>query len=395
MSGGKWIDKELSSELPSLCGGGEGQHIEFKERYPKNGSDLSKEIAAFASSNPGRIIIGVADDGTLVGVEDLKTPTGRDKLCRRIEGLCTNNVKPAITPMIKFAHEDGKSVLVIEVPRGEQPIYYSDNKPYVRHFSQSRPAEPNEVIERVTEWSKSSPLAPSEEASAEEVAQSNFISTLAVALVDVLIFGNELEGRNVNPWLDELRFQLGATGKTLRELAAEDVALEMGLDDQLREIADHLDRVEGHRLTMGGDSWAELERQIAEAVKCAHKVKAEQIDTAPLSEDSANHLQDVIRTNARQLADLDRRAARMIDEARSEEVQSDASEIGYVLLRVSHFRLKDQSDGFAEELRAIGQDLHLMETVRLYMDGGQSMQRILDRLHELHERMQALILAGD
>ena len=117
MSQGEWIDNELSNELPVLRDSGEGQHVEFMEQYPKNGHELSKEIAAFASSNPGKIIIGVADDGTLTGLEELKTPPERDKLCRRIEGLCTNNVRPAITPVIRFAHEDGKNVLVIEVPR--------------------------------------------------------------------------------------------------------------------------------------------------------------------------------------------------------------------------------------------------------------------------------------
>ena len=57
----------------------------------------------------------------------------------------------------------------------------------------------------------------------------------------VLIFGDELKERNVNPWLDELRFQPGSTGRTLRELSAEDVALVMGFDTQLTEIADLLD----------------------------------------------------------------------------------------------------------------------------------------------------------
>ena len=81
----------------------------------------------------------------------------------------------------------------------------------------------------------------------------------------------------------------------------------------------------------------------------------------------------------------------MANDARMEQVQSEASEIGYALLRVSHYRLEGQPDGFNEELRAIGHDLHLLETARLYLDGGKSTQRILDRLHELSERLQALV----
>lgn len=82
----------------------------------------------------------------------------RDKICQRIEGICNNNVKPAITPIVKFAKEKDSIVLVIEVPRGKQPIYYAGNKPYVRHLSTSRPAEPHEVIERVVEWSQTAKL---------------------------------------------------------------------------------------------------------------------------------------------------------------------------------------------------------------------------------------------
>ena len=64
---------------------------------------------------------------------------------------------------------------------------------------------------------------------------------------------------------------------------------------------------------------------------------------------------------------------------------------GYALLRVSHYRHEDRTERFIEDLRAIGRELHLLETVRLYMDGGQSMQRVLEQLHELTKRFQDLI----
>ena len=120
----QWIDEALSRELSLKRDRGEGQHLEFMGSYPENGHELSKEIAAFASSNRGTILIGVADDGSLEGLADMDTPEGRDLLCRRIEGVCHGNVRPAITPVIKFAREENAIVLAIEVPRGDQPIYY-------------------------------------------------------------------------------------------------------------------------------------------------------------------------------------------------------------------------------------------------------------------------------
>ena len=89
-----WIDEALSLELPLLRDRGEGQHQEFMVSYPQNGYELSKEIPAFASSNPGTILIGVSDHGSVAGLEDVDTPEGRDRLCRRIEGVCSGTVRP-------------------------------------------------------------------------------------------------------------------------------------------------------------------------------------------------------------------------------------------------------------------------------------------------------------
>ncbi len=48
-----WADAEASRILPDLCGRGEGQTIEFKERLPSQAHDIAKSIAAFASTNDG------------------------------------------------------------------------------------------------------------------------------------------------------------------------------------------------------------------------------------------------------------------------------------------------------------------------------------------------------
>ena len=71
MAGPEWIDEALSRELHLLRDWGEGQHLEFMERYPENGHELSREIAAFASSNAGTVLIGVADDGSLAGLDNV------------------------------------------------------------------------------------------------------------------------------------------------------------------------------------------------------------------------------------------------------------------------------------------------------------------------------------
>lgn len=387
MSCPPWIDETLSRELPVLRDRGEDQHREFMRCYPKNGYELSKEIAAFASSNPGIILIGVADDGSLVGIEGVDTPEGRDRLCKRIEGVCSGNVRPAITPVVKFAKEEDAVVLAITIPRGAQPIYYNKNTPYVRHLTQARPADPHEVIERVAEWLKLTPLAQSD-------SSSQFLSELAATLIEILIYGSELEQRNDNPWLDLVRTQLGAAGKELRHFAADDKAVEFRLDTQLRSIADKLDAAAAHHLLLGGNSWKTLAGYVADAVEQAARLKAALIDVVPFSAQSRKYIADLHRP-ARELADLDGRAKAIAENGRINELQEAASRIGHSLLVATHYLFADPESPFIAKIREIGRELHLLETERLYLDGGQSMHRIVGMVHDLNSRLQALLSESD
>lgn len=381
-----WIDETLSETLPVLRDRGEGQHLEFMVEYPKNGYELSREIAAFASSNAGTILIGVSDDGELIGLPDLDTNNGRDTILRRVEGVCSGNIRPAITPVVKFAQEVDAVVLVIEVPRGSQPIYYSKNTPYIRHLSSSRPAEPHEVIDRISEWFKTSPVKAT-----EGDPKSQFLSSIAESMVTTLMLADQVEERNVKPWLDYLQYQAKGIAGQLRELAAEGIAAETNLDTPLRDIADWLDRAGSHVHTMGGESWKTYTRYWAAAREHAQKVMAAHIYSVPLSDSSQEETSDLIRKALRQLADLDNRAKDMADNARMEELQSETSRIGSLLLRLSYYRIDDIAPGLGAALRPLASDLDLLETERLYMDGGQSVSRILEKLHDLAEGLQALI----
>ena len=387
-----WIDGTLSEQLPSLRDRGEGQHLEFMEKYPSNGHDLSKEIAAFASSNAGTILIGVGDDGKLVGVDNVDALVDRDKLQQRIEGVCSGHIRPAITPTIKFAQEEDATVVAIEVPRGSQPIYYSRHTPYVRHLSSSRPAHPHEVIERVTEWIARTPLATT----TPNMPEDQFLSRLAQTLTNVLIYGGELEERNFHPWLELVKTQLGAAAAELRDLAAEENAIELSLDGSLREIADNLEAAANHRLVLGRESWPQLTSYVADAVESATAVKEEFVDTAGLSVDSRARIADMVRRSTRQLEDLDRRAESMADEGRMSELQAAASEIGRSILFAGHLgQTSDDNKSYGGQLLELGRILHLLETKRLFLDGGRSMRRIVGCVHDLTQRLQKLVLESE
>jgi ATP-dependent DNA helicase RecG len=142
-----WADAELSKELPGLRTEGEGPTLEYKREFPAQAHEMGTEIAAFATSGGGRILLGVDDDGTLVGLE-AKSADAVDRLKLRAQGII-KTVKPGVKANIIVAAEDGKTVLCIQVGQQAEPVYYYEFRPYIRDGSQSRPAEPDEVKAQV------------------------------------------------------------------------------------------------------------------------------------------------------------------------------------------------------------------------------------------------------
>ena len=201
------------------------------------------------------------------------------------------------------------------------------------------------------------------------------------------------EKRNVNPWFDLVRTQFSSACEELRRLASEDSAVKMGLEDQLRSIADKLDAAASHRLVMGSDSWGILAGHVDSAVNEAARLKTEHIDAVSFSAETKQNIDDLIQRSARALSDLDNRAEGMASDGRVEELQKEASHIGHQLLTISHYRIPEQGDEFTDQLREIGGSLHLIETERLYMDGGRSMKRIVECVHDLSSKLQAMLSA--
>ena len=120
------------------------------------------------------------------------------------------------------------------------------------------------------------------------------------------------------------------------------------------------------------------------------------IDPVPLSDNSHKQIRSLINKAMRQLVDLDNRAKEMAYDGSMQELQYTASNIGLLFLRLTYYRINDiaSTSNFASELRPLAKELNLIETERLYLDGGRSVQRILDKLHNLAENIKSLISAN-
>jgi hypothetical protein len=164
---------------------GESQEIEFVADFTESARDVAKEIAAFATSNSGRIYLGVNDYGELVGVsgvKNLEDIAGKDECQKRAQGI-SRIVKPAIRVKVAFLKRRDKIIVRISVPKGSEPVYYCHGVPYLRDLTSSRPATPSEVKELQAARKE---IQPSEEESL--VAYEEKAMTFGIILLYVLCY---------------------------------------------------------------------------------------------------------------------------------------------------------------------------------------------------------------
>jgi ATP-dependent DNA helicase RecG len=126
-------------EIREIISNGENSYIEFKEEGIK-AKDLAEEIVAFANSEGGMILIGVDDDGNIVGVSDTLIE-------ERIMNVCRNNCIPNIIPDFERIDIDGKTISSITISKGlNKPYYTTDHKYYIRVGTTKRIASREELL---------------------------------------------------------------------------------------------------------------------------------------------------------------------------------------------------------------------------------------------------------
>ncbi|MDP6668366.1 MAG: putative DNA binding domain-containing protein, partial [Candidatus Krumholzibacteria bacterium] len=102
-----------SHELEILLQEGEGAQLEFKESLS---SSFARELVAFANSSGGRILLGVSDNGTVLGVADTNNLRGR------IQDVARN-----CDPPVRIHVERVGEVTVVSVQESEiKPVQCRD-----------------------------------------------------------------------------------------------------------------------------------------------------------------------------------------------------------------------------------------------------------------------------
>ncbi len=121
---------------------GENLHTEFKEA-DVHSDDIAAELVAFANTDGGQLIFGVTDDGRIVGVDD------PDRLVQRVDQIAYQNCEPPITVIQEtLRDETGHTVLIVNVPKGDQRPYQTKQRGdfFIRTSSGRRRASRQELL---------------------------------------------------------------------------------------------------------------------------------------------------------------------------------------------------------------------------------------------------------
>ncbi|UYZ63877.1 AlbA family DNA-binding domain-containing protein [Hymenobacter weizhouensis] len=132
-------------ELQELIRQGEGERLEFKKKTT-HPTRIARTLSSLANTHGGRVLVGVDDDGRVVGVRDA------EEEIYQLRQAAAHYIDPPLTLRFREVEEDGRVVVVVTVPESsEKPhraqVADGDWRAYVRVRDES--VQSSQLTERV------------------------------------------------------------------------------------------------------------------------------------------------------------------------------------------------------------------------------------------------------
>lgn len=154
-----------AKEILSKIKGGETKRLEFKSslRWNVKSNNIDKNIensvlktiVAFCNSEGGELLIGVNDEGTILGIELDKFPN-EDKYLLHLEHIITERIVPKVIEYVdyKIIDADNKRICQVICKKSPKAIWFkADNSTveqfFVRSGPSSKPLPPMEAFEYI------------------------------------------------------------------------------------------------------------------------------------------------------------------------------------------------------------------------------------------------------
>ncbi|MCR5889849.1 putative DNA binding domain-containing protein [Hymenobacter sp. J193] len=142
------------TELQELIRQGEGERLEFKKRTT-HPTRIARTLASLANTHGGRVLVGVDDDGRIVGVRDA------EEEMYQLREASRHFIDPPLELRFREVEEDGRVVVVVTVPESQDKphraqVAEGDWRAYVRVHDES--VQTSQLTEKALE--RQEPAAP-------------------------------------------------------------------------------------------------------------------------------------------------------------------------------------------------------------------------------------------
>jgi predicted HTH transcriptional regulator len=107
-----------ATNIKKLIFDGEGVTLDFKKTITSC-EKIARTMVSFANNKGGRLLIGVADDGSIKGVKS------EDEERYMITRAAQMFAKPVLDPVFEEVYIDDKLVLVVEIPESDTKPHYA------------------------------------------------------------------------------------------------------------------------------------------------------------------------------------------------------------------------------------------------------------------------------
>jgi ATP-dependent DNA helicase RecG len=132
-------------ELLEAIGRGEDSHLQFKENVT-NPDQLASEMAAFANSRGGRILIGISDRGDISGL----TAEDVHRINQLISNSASQNVREPLFPTTRNLTIGDKKIIVLDVEESRgKPHFDKNGVVWVKTGSDKRRVVSREELRRL------------------------------------------------------------------------------------------------------------------------------------------------------------------------------------------------------------------------------------------------------
>ena len=120
-----------TSDIEKIIAQGEGVSIEFKKAKEKVPASLYETVVSFANTRGGYILLGVDDDGTVLGVQPESEATFLKNIATALNSK--DNINPVMYLNPSPIDYQGKTIIVIQVPASSQ-VHDHAGRIYIREY---------------------------------------------------------------------------------------------------------------------------------------------------------------------------------------------------------------------------------------------------------------------